>query len=87
MDVSIWGEYALVFLVLVVLEGILSADNAVVMAVIVKGLPHDKQRKALFYGLVGAFVFRFVALFFNFIFSKNMGNTSNRRGLFIVLSN
>ncbi|EAC7885496.1 TerC family protein [Listeria monocytogenes] len=63
MDVSIWGEYALVFLVLVVLEGILSADNAVVMAVIVKGLPHDKQRKALFYGLVGAFIFRFVALF------------------------
>lgn len=63
MDVSIWGEYALVFLVLVVLEGILSADNAVVMAVIVKGLPHDKQRKALFYGLVGAFVFRFIALF------------------------
>ncbi|MBM5606800.1 TerC family protein [Listeria ivanovii] len=63
MDVSIWGEYALVFLVLVVLEGILSADNAVVMAVIVKGLPHEKQRKALFYGLVGAFVFRFIALF------------------------
>ncbi|MBC1580730.1 TerC family protein [Listeria seeligeri] len=63
MDVSIWGEYALVFLVLVILEGILSADNAVVMAVIVKGLPHEKQRKALFYGLVGAFVFRFIALF------------------------
>ncbi|MBC1584701.1 TerC family protein [Listeria seeligeri] len=63
MDVSIWAEYALVFLVLVILEGILSADNAVVMAVIVKGLPHEKQRKALFYGLVGAFVFRFIALF------------------------
>ncbi|WP_181249445.1 TerC family protein [Listeria seeligeri] len=63
MDVSIWAEYALVFLVLVILEGILSADNAVVMAVIVKGLPHEKQRKALFYGLVGAVVFRFIALF------------------------
>ncbi|AHI55492.1 TerC family protein [Listeria ivanovii] len=63
MDISIWGEYALVFLVLVVLEGVLSADNAVVMAVIVKGLPHEKQRKALFYGLVGAFIFRFIALF------------------------
>ncbi|MCB2779996.1 hypothetical protein KQ903_15220, partial [Listeria monocytogenes] len=63
MDLSIWGEYALVFLVLVVLEGLLSADNAVVMAVIVKGLPHDQQRKALVYGLVGAFVFRCIALF------------------------
>ncbi|KAF3475283.1 membrane protein, partial [Listeria monocytogenes] len=63
MNVYIWGEYALVFVVLVVLEGILSADNDVVMAVIVKGLPDDKKRKALFYGLVGAFVFRVVALF------------------------
>ncbi|WP_163652379.1 TerC family protein [Listeria sp. PSOL-1] len=63
MDVSILAEYAWVFMVLIVLEGVLSADNAVVMAVIVKHLPHDKQRKALFYGLVGAFVFRFIALF------------------------
>ncbi len=63
MDVSILAEYVWVFFVLVALEGILSADNAVVMAVIVQKLPHDKQRKALFYGLVGAFVFRFIALF------------------------
>ncbi|EUJ31975.1 TerC family membrane protein [Listeria floridensis FSL S10-1187] len=63
MDISILAEYAWVFVVLVALEGVLSADNAVVMAVIVKGLPHDKQRKALFYGLLGAFVFRFIALF------------------------
>ncbi|WP_239256501.1 TerC family protein [Listeria ilorinensis] len=63
MDISIWAEYAWVFVVLVILEGVLSADNAVVMAVIVKRLPHNKQRKALFYGLVGAFLFRFIALF------------------------
>lgn len=56
-------EYAWVLVVLVVLEGLLAADNAVVMAVMVKHLPHDKQKKALFYGLVGAFIFRFVALF------------------------
>lgn len=56
-------EYAWVLLVLVVLEGLLAADNAVVMAVMVKHLPRDLQKKALFYGLVGAFIFRFVALF------------------------
>lgn len=56
-------EYAWVLLVLVGLEGLLAADNAVVMAVMVKHLPKEQQKKALFYGLVGAFVFRFAALF------------------------
>ena len=56
-------EYAWVLCVLVGLEGILAADNAVVMAVMVKHLPHAQQKKALFYGLLGAFVFRFTALF------------------------
>jgi YkoY family integral membrane protein len=56
-------EYAWVLVVLIVLEGLLAADNAVVMAVMVKHLPHEQQKKALFYGLLGAFVFRFAALF------------------------
>lgn len=56
-------EYAWVLLVLIALEGLLAADNAVVMAVMVKHLPRPQQRKALFYGLLGAFVFRFAALF------------------------
>ena len=56
-------EYAWVLLVLVFLEGLLAADNAVVMAVMVKHLPRPQQKKALFYGLLGAFVFRFIALF------------------------
>ncbi|MEJ9280944.1 TerC family protein [Ureibacillus thermosphaericus] len=56
-------EYLWVLVVLVVLEGLLAADNAVVMAVMVKHLPQDKQKKALFYGLFGAFIFRFTALF------------------------
>lgn len=56
-------EYAWVLLVLIGLEGLLAADNAVVMAVMVKHLPKDQQKKALFYGLLGAFVFRFAALF------------------------
>ena len=56
-------EYAWVLVVLIVLEGLLAADNAVVMAVMVKHLPPIQQKKALFYGLLGAFVFRFAALF------------------------
>lgn len=56
-------EYAWVLVVLIVLEGLLATDNAVVMAVMVKHLPKPQQKKALFYGLVGAFVFRFTALF------------------------
>ncbi len=56
-------QYGWVLIVLVVLEGLLAADNAVVMAVMVKHLPHDLQKKALFYGLFGALIFRFSALF------------------------
>ena len=63
MDPSIIITYLWVVLVLVVLEGLLAADNAIVMAVMVKHLPEDKRKKALFYGLVGAFIFRFAALF------------------------
>lgn len=45
---------------LVVLEGLLSADNALVLAVMVKHLPKEKQKKALTYGIFGAYFFRFV---------------------------
>ncbi|MDQ0878378.1 YkoY family integral membrane protein [Paenibacillus sp. V4I3] len=47
---------------LVILEGLLSADNALVLAVMVKHLPKEQQKKALFYGLLGAYVFRFIAI-------------------------
>ena len=46
---------------LVVLEAMLSADNALVMAVIVLGLPRHLHKKALRQGLAGAFVFRIAA--------------------------
>ncbi|WP_347552553.1 TerC family protein [Pseudalkalibacillus hwajinpoensis] len=45
---------------LVLLEGLLSADNALVLAVMVKHLPPEKRRKALTYGLIGAYFFRFL---------------------------
>jgi YkoY family integral membrane protein len=46
---------------LVVLEGLLSADNALVLALMILGLPRPDQKKALRYGLVGAFAFRTAA--------------------------
>jgi YkoY family integral membrane protein len=46
---------------LVALEGLLSADNAMVLAVLVLGLPKREQRQALRYGIAGAFAFRAVA--------------------------
>jgi len=46
---------------LVALEGLLSADNALVLAILVLGLPKNQQRKALRYGIVGAFAFRTIA--------------------------
>jgi YkoY family integral membrane protein len=46
---------------LVVLEGLLSADNALVVAVMILGLPRRQQKMALRYGLFGAFAFRIVA--------------------------
>ncbi len=49
---------------LVVLEGLLSADNAMVLAVLVLGLPPDRRKKALRYGIGGAFAFRTVATIF-----------------------
>jgi len=46
---------------LVALEGLLSADNAMVLAVLALGLPKKEQRKALRYGIGGAFLFRGIA--------------------------
>ena len=54
----------LIFLNIFLLEVILSIDNAAVLATMVKRLPKEQQNKALTYGLVGAYVFRGLALLF-----------------------
>jgi YkoY family integral membrane protein len=46
---------------LVALEGLLSADNAIVLAILVLGLPEGQRKKALRYGIGGAFAFRSAA--------------------------
>ncbi len=60
----LWLEYAWTVIVLIVLEGLLSADNALVLALLVKDLPPRRRMQALTYGLLGAYVFRFAAIFF-----------------------
>jgi YkoY family integral membrane protein len=52
----------MIILSLVVMEGLLSADNALVLAMMVKHLPQKKQKKALTYGIWGAYLFRFIAI-------------------------
>ncbi len=48
--------------VLVFLEGLLSADNALVLALMVRHLPRREQRRVLVYGIWGAIGFRIVAV-------------------------
>lgn len=55
-------ENVLTILTLVGLEGLLSADNALILAILVKHLEKNEQKKALLYGIAGAFVFRFLSL-------------------------
>src|SRR3954469_12554162 len=47
---------------LVVLEGVLSIDNALVLGLLAKRVPKSLQKRALTYGLVGALVFRMAAI-------------------------
>lgn len=67
-DWSMWGQVLtspsawMIILSLVVIEGLLSADNALVLAVLVKHLPENLRRKALLYGIIGAYIFRFIAI-------------------------
>jgi YkoY family integral membrane protein len=56
--------------VLAFLEGILSADNAIVLALMVRHLPKPEQRRVLYYGIWGAVGFRFIALLLSGILFK-----------------
>lgn len=52
----------MIILSLIIIEGLLSADNALVLAMMVKHLPQKQQKKALTYGIWGAYLFRFIAI-------------------------
>jgi YkoY family integral membrane protein len=55
------GDLATIGL-LVVLEGLLSIDNALVLGVLVSRLDPSLRKRALMYGLVGGFTLRFICI-------------------------
>jgi YkoY family integral membrane protein len=56
------GTTILVILNLVLIESLLSIDNAAVLAIMVKDLPGKDGQRALRWGMIGAFVFRGLCL-------------------------
>lgn len=79
-------EIIVVVGILAVLEVILSVDNALILGLMVQGLPSQLRRKALFYGIVGAYVLRGLALTFAAFFYKVLVGPSSRRGVFALCS-
>jgi YkoY family integral membrane protein len=59
---TIEGSDLAVVALLVILEGVLSIDNALVLGLLAKRLPPHQRARALSYGLIGAFVFRVIAI-------------------------
>lgn len=49
---------------LIIIESLLSVDNAAVLATMVMDLPQEKRNKALRYGIWGAYIFRGLAMLF-----------------------
>lgn len=67
VDLGFWGQTfthhdIVVILLLVLLEGVLSIDNALVLGLLARRVPKPLQKRALTYGLIGAFVFRVIAI-------------------------
>ncbi len=58
-----WASLAIVFN-LVLIESLLSVDNAAVLATMVIKLSKNERGKALRYGIIGAYIFRGISLLF-----------------------
>ncbi len=59
-----FGSAFVAILIIVALEAVLSVDNAMVLAVMVRPLPEHLRSRALLYGIIGAYVLRGLALLF-----------------------
>ena len=55
---------------LIIIESLLSVDNAAVLATMVLDLPKDQRKKALRYGILGAYFFRGICLLFAAVLIK-----------------
>ena len=58
------GAAALIIGNLIIIESLLSVDNAAVLATMVMDLSKDERKKALKYGIFGAYFFRGICLLF-----------------------
>src|ERR1044072_3063207 len=58
------GASLVVVFNLVLIESLLSVDNAAVLATMVLNLSKEERGKALRYGIIGAYIFRGICLFF-----------------------
>ncbi len=54
----------LIILNIILIESLLSVDNAAVLATMVQPLPKEQRNKALHYGIIGAYFFRGICLLF-----------------------
>jgi YkoY family integral membrane protein len=61
---SDWENSLIIIFNLILIESLLSVDNAAVIATMVLDLPPEKRRLALRYGIIGAYVFRGICLVF-----------------------
>jgi len=62
-EITTYTPYDILTIVtLVILEGLLSVDNALVLATLVKKVPRALQKRALTYGVFGAIFFRILAV-------------------------
>ena len=59
-----------IILNIILLEIVLSIDNAAVLSTMVGQLPKSQQKKALTWGIIGAYIFRGVALLFASVLIK-----------------
>ncbi len=57
-----WLEAIPIILSLILIEGLLSVDNALAIAAMANHLPEHQKRKALRWGIIGAYAFRGIAL-------------------------
>ncbi len=60
-DIS-FQQGLLIVLNLILIESLLSVDNAAVLATMVMDLPKEQRKRALKYGIIGAYVFRGICL-------------------------
>ncbi len=61
---SEWEHSLVIILNLILIESLLSVDNAAVIATMVLDLPPEKRKLALRYGIIGAYFFRGICLVF-----------------------